>query len=69
METQELERAVRRADRGDLARLLLAAPCDSGQLGIELPPEFAAAARTLASRSQEQPKESSLLRTVAEMWS
>jgi hypothetical protein len=68
VEIQELEKAIRAATRGDLAHLLLAVPGTGAQLGVQLPPEFEAAAKTLASRSQGQPKESSILRAVAEMW-
>jgi hypothetical protein len=69
VEIQELEKAIRAATRGDLAHLLLAVPGTGAQLGVRLPPEFEAAAKTLASRSQERSKESSILRAVAEMWS
>ena len=69
VEIQEFERAIRAATQGDLARLMLAAPGSGTHVGVQLPPEFEAAAKTLASRSREQAKESSILRAVAEMWS
>ena len=68
MEISEFEKTFRAAMGSDLMRPALAAPGGSIQLDVSLPPEFQAAAKTLASRSGEQPKETSLLRTVAEMW-
>jgi len=69
MEIKEFEKAFRAAIGSDPMRPVLAAPGVSSQISIELPPEFEAARNSLASRSGEQPKENSLLRAVAEMWS
>jgi len=68
VEIREFERAIQATTRGDLARLLLAVPGSDTQLGVQLPPEFEAAAKTLARRSQKTSTEGSILRTVAEMW-
>jgi hypothetical protein len=69
MEIREFEKAFRAAIGSDPMRPALASPGVSSQLGVDLPPEFQAAAKTLASRSGEQPKENSLLRAVAAQWS
>jgi hypothetical protein len=68
MQISEFEKAFRASMLGDLSRPALAAPGISGQFDVQLPPEFQAAAKTLASRSPEQPKESSLLRETAAQW-
>lgn len=68
MEISEFEKTFRAAMERDLMRPALASPGGSVQLDVSLPPEFQAAAETLASRSGEQPREGSILRTVAEMW-
>jgi hypothetical protein len=68
MEISEFEKTFRAAMGSDLMRPALAAPEGSVQLDVSLPPEFQAAAKTLASRSGEQPKEGSILRSVAESW-
>ncbi|MBI4296899.1 MAG: hypothetical protein HY676_00020 [Chloroflexi bacterium] len=47
---------------------LLAGLAGGGQMGVQLPEEFRAAARTLASRSAKPSTPGSLLRTVAEAW-
>jgi hypothetical protein len=69
MEIREFEKTFRAAMGSDLMRPALAAPGVSSQIDVQLPPEFQAAVRSLASRSTEQPKETSILRAVAEMWS
>ena len=68
MEIGEFEKAFRVAIGSDLMRPALANPGGSVHLDALLPPEFQAAAETLASRSGEQPKETSLLRAVAAQW-
>jgi hypothetical protein len=68
VEIREFERAFRAAMGDDLMRPALAAPGISGQIDVQLPPEFQAAAKTLASRSSEQSKETSILRAVAAQW-
>jgi hypothetical protein len=68
VEIREFEKAFRAAMGDDLMRPALAAPGLSSQIDVELPSEFQAAAKTLASRSGEQPKENSLLRAVAAQW-
>ena len=68
MEISEFEKTFRVAMGSDLMRPALASPGGSIRLDAPLPPEFQAAAKTLASRSGEQPKEGSILRSVAESW-
>lgn len=68
MEIREFEKAFRAAMGDDLMRPALAAPGGSVQIDLALPPEFQAAAKTLASRSQKQSKEASILRAVAAQW-
>lgn len=68
MEISEFEKTFRAAMGNDLMRPALAAPGGSVQLDVSLPPEFQAAAETLASRSGEQSKETSILRAVAAQW-
>ena len=68
MEIREFEKAFRAAMGDDLMRPALAAPGVNSQVDVQLPPEFQAAAETLARRSGEQPKEGSILRTVAASW-
>lgn len=69
MEIREFEKSFRAAMGDDLMRLALATPGVGSQVDVQLPTEFQAAAKTLASRSDRQPKETSILRAVAEMWS
>ena len=69
MKIVEFEKAFRSAIESDPMRPALALPAVSSQPDIGLPPEFEAARRSLTSRSDEQPRQTSLLRTVAAQWS
>ncbi len=69
MEIGEFEKAIRAAIGNDLIRPALAAPGLNSQIDVQMPPEFQAAAKSLASRSGEQPREDSLLRSIAAQWS
>jgi hypothetical protein len=69
MEIREFEKAFRAAVGDDLIRPALATSGGSNQIDVQLPTEFRTATKTLASRAGEQPKETSILRAVAEMWS
>lgn len=68
MDIGELEKAVRTLVARDPMKPLLAGLAGGGQMGVQLPEEFRAAARTLASRSAKPSTPGSLLRTVAEAW-
>jgi hypothetical protein len=68
MEIGEFEKAIRAAIGNDLMRPALAGPGLSSQIDVRMPPEFQAAAKTLASRSSEDAKETSILRAVAAQW-
>ena len=69
MEIREFEKAFRAAIGSDPMRPALAAPGVSSQVDLQMPTEFLTAAKTLASRSGEQPRENSLLRAIAAQWS
>jgi hypothetical protein len=69
MEVRQFEEAFRAAIRNDSILPALATPGFGSQVDVQLPSEFQAAAKTLASRSGQQLKENSLIRAVAAQWS
>ncbi|MBN2098698.1 MAG: hypothetical protein JW753_03780 [Dehalococcoidia bacterium] len=69
MRIAEFENAFRAALATDSMLLASATPAYGSQAIVELPSEFAAAMDSLASRAGDQPKETSLLRTIAAQWS
>ncbi len=68
MEIGEFEKTIRAAIGSDFMRPALGAPGISGRFDVPLPPEFQAAAKSLANRSSEQSKETSILHAVAAQW-
>jgi hypothetical protein len=68
MEIREFEKAFRAAIGSDPMRPALAAPGVSSHVYLQMPTEFLTAAKTLASRSSEHSRETSILSTVAAQW-
>ena len=68
MKIGELERAVRAAIQGQPGRPAIALIAGDASVLVDVPPEFAAAAKTLAARSQRSSEQKSLLQRIEASW-